>query len=77
MNSSIVHPQPLVVHTSSCNCPYKFKCKGSTYVSANEVNTTQGAVGAAAAATTDIAASTAEGKAPMQKVATLEAEAAA
>ena len=32
---------------------------------------------AAAAAATDIAASTAEGKAPMQKVATLEAEAAA
>ena len=66
------------MNTSSCNSPYKFKCKGSTYVPANEVNTTQGAVGAAAAAaTTDIAASTAEGKAPMQKVAILEAEAAA
>ena len=42
INSSIVHRRPQVVHTSSCNSPYKFKSKGSTYVPANEVNTTQG-----------------------------------
>ena len=60
INSSIVVRQPEVVHTSLCNSPYKFKCKDSIFVSANQVQVQvqvqvhltgpTAAVGAAAAA---------------------------
>ena len=71
INSSIVYPQPQVVHTSSYNSPYKFKCKASIYVPPNQVHTTQGSnvAVAMAAATAEAATSAAEGEPPIEEVA--------